>query len=241
MTGTTLALSIGLAAAGIAGTVALSDSARAERRSGSARQVQLAFSRIYWEYNASANDLGVHVTLDGEDWTDLEIENPAGEVIFSVAGEGPYDELGMTELFFEGAEPSLEDVDLEDLLDRFPEGDYEFSGTTVGGDEIEGVAKFTHAIPAGPSVSADVGANGYLRIRWTEVTSPPSGFPDRKIRISGYQVLVGSFQVTLPATARSVTVPAEFVSLLPSGEHDFEVLAIEAGGNQTITEGTFVK
>jgi hypothetical protein len=38
-----------------------------------------------------------------------------------------------------------------------------------------------------------------------------------------------------------VTVPPEFVASLPRGTHGFEVLAIEAGGNQTITAGSFVK
>jgi hypothetical protein len=38
-----------------------------------------------------------------------------------------------------------------------------------------------------------------------------------------------------------VTVPPEFVASLPSGSNQFEVLAIEASGNQTITEGTFTK
>jgi hypothetical protein len=36
-----------------------------------------------------------------------------------------------------------------------------------------------------------------------------------------------------------VTVPSEYVESLGSGEHPFEVLAIEEGGNQTITEGSF--
>jgi hypothetical protein len=48
-------------------------------------------------------------------------------------------------------------------------------------------------------------------------------------------------QVTLPASARSVTVPSEFVDSLRSGQQAFEVLAIEASGNQTITEGSFTK
>jgi hypothetical protein len=38
-----------------------------------------------------------------------------------------------------------------------------------------------------------------------------------------------------------VTVPPEFVASLASGEQPYEVLAIEASGNQTLTEGTFVK
>jgi hypothetical protein len=38
-----------------------------------------------------------------------------------------------------------------------------------------------------------------------------------------------------------VTVPKEFVASLAVGEQPFEVLAIDGGGNQTITEGSFVK
>ena len=38
-----------------------------------------------------------------------------------------------------------------------------------------------------------------------------------------------------------MTVPPEFVSSLPAGENLYEVLAIDVGGNQTITESSFVK
>ena len=73
------------------------------------------------------------------------------------------------------------------------------------------------------------------------MTAPPPGFPAEPIHIVGYQVIVGAFQVTVPATTLSVTVPPEFVASLASGPQPFEVLAIEAGGNQTITEGSFTK
>src|SRR5262245_11372386 len=89
-----------------------------------AAKKKLAVSRVYFEYNSSANDLGVHVSLDGEDWKELEIVNPAGRTIFEVEGRGPYAELGMTELFFEGAEPNLDDIPLDVLLGKFPEGNY---------------------------------------------------------------------------------------------------------------------
>ncbi len=202
-------------------------------------ELPLAIARIYWEYNSSANDLGVHVFLDGEDWKRMKIVNPNGSRIFQVTGSGAYATLGMTELFFEGAEPSLDEVPLDELLALFPEGEYEFEGLTVDGGEIEGTANLTHAIPAGPAVSALVGANDLLVISWDPVTGPPPGFPDRPIEIVGYQVIVGSFQVTVPGSATSVTVSPEFVGSLGSGTHPFEVLAIDAGGSQSITEGTF--
>jgi hypothetical protein len=207
----------------------------------SAAETPLSIARIYWEYNSSADDLGVHVILDAEDWKRMLIENPAESVIFDVRGKGPYAVLGMTELFFEGAEPSLEEVPLEDLLEMFPEGLYEFEGLTVGGEALESEAFFSHAIPDGPQVFATFSKPNYLRIDWTPVTAPPAGFPKKPIKVKSYQVILGSYQVTVPASITSVTVTPEFVGSLPKGTHDFEVLAIDASGNQTITEGTFVK
>ncbi len=205
-----------------------------------AEEIPFKIAKIYWEYNASANDLGVHVSLDAEDWRRIRIVRPNESPLFEVFGRGAYRELGMTELFFEGAEPSLDEFPLADLLARFPEGEYEIAGRTVDGKLLESDVMFSHAIPAGPTVSAAVGPGDSLVISWTPVTSPPPGFPDRPISIVGYQVIVDSFQVTVPATTTSVTVPPEFVASLASGVHPYEVLAIEASANQTLTEGTFV-
>jgi hypothetical protein len=144
----------------------------------------------------------------------------------------------MTELFFEGAEPSLDEFPLSELLALFPEGRYTFSGVTVGGRRLTSRPTLSHAIPAGPLVASQV-SGGNVVISWSPVTSPPVGFPSRPIVIVGYQVIVDPFQVTMPASATSVTLPPEFVASLSSGEHAFEVLAIDASGNQTITEGSF--
>jgi hypothetical protein len=207
-----------------------------------AERVPLTVARIYFEYNASANDLGVHVLLDGEDWRKLRILDPKGRAIFDVVGRRGYKQLGMTELFFEGAEPSLTDVPLEYLLALFPEGAYEFRGRTVDGAKLEGTGTLSHAIPDGLSVSATVGPGDSVVISWDPVTRPPEGFPDLPIDIVSYQVLFGEeFRVVVPASTTKLTVSPEFVASLASGEQPFEVLAIEAGGNQTLTEGSFVK
>jgi hypothetical protein len=201
---------------------------------------QFPIAKIYWEYNATANDLGVHVSLDAEDWRTLKIVHPNGQTLFNVTTKGAYREFGLTELFFEGAEPSLDEVPLEELLGQFPAGQYKFIGTTVDGTTLESAPTLSHAIPAGPVVSSTVNGNA-VEISWQAVTGPPTGFPDEQIKIVGYQVIVESFQVTLPASSRKVTVPPEYVASLPSGEIPFEVLAIEASGNQTLTEGSFTK
>ncbi|MEO8347362.1 MAG: hypothetical protein ABI610_00505 [Acidobacteriota bacterium] len=203
------------------------------------RAGEFSIARIYIEYNAIPNDLGYHVSLDGEDWKSLKIVDPNGKTIFDVTGKGAYKDLGMTELFFEGAEPNLADFLLADLLALFPEGVYTFSGVTVDGERLVSTSTLTHAVPARPPASASVNGDTVV-ISWSHVTSPPAGFPNRPIVISGYQILADSFQVTLPASATQVTLPIEFVQWLAPGAHPFEVLAIEVGGNQTITEGTYV-
>ena len=210
---------------------------------GKGAKLELEEANIFWEYNSTDNDLGVHVFLDGEDWKKMTITNPLGHRLFDVKGQGLYKKLGMSELFFEGAEPVLgEELELEELLAGFPEGEYEFEGKTAGGDTIEGEDDFTHAIPAGPKVVLEMSGSDFLRISWSEVTAPPPGFPDRPIEIVAYQVLVDEvFDVIVPSSVLSVTVTPELVAALENGEHEFEVLAIEESGNQSITESSFMK
>lgn len=195
-------------------------------------------TRIFIEYNSTDNDLGFHVFLDAEEWRSVRIVNPAGVTIFDVTGKGPYGNLGLSELFTEGAEPTLDDFPLDKLLALFPEGKYRFIGVTPAGARLAGTATLSHAVPAGPVVSSEVDGDD-VTIRWESVTGPPAGFPQEAIKIVGYQVIVDPFQVTLPASSTQVTLPREFVQSLDPGQHGFEVLAIDASGNQTITAGSF--
>jgi hypothetical protein len=205
-----------------------------------ARAGQFEEAHLYIEYNSTDNDLGFHVFLDAEDWKSVKIVNPAGVTLVEVNGKGPYGRpgLGLSELFFEGAEPSLDDVPLNDLLALFPEGKYKFLGVTAAGAKLTSTSTFSHAVPAGPVVSTEVSGDNIV-IRWQPVTGPPPGFPNEKIDIVGYQVIVEPFQVTLPASSTEVTLPREFAQTLKAGSHGFEVLAIDASGNQTITADSF--
>jgi hypothetical protein len=142
---------------------------------------------------------------------------------------------------------------LTDLLAAWPEGRYLFAGQ---GEEanFEGYARLSHQVPAGPEIirpeDGDVVPNGEnLLIRWRQVTEPilPELGP---VAIVGYHVVIADatkpeplppgkmpaqFDVDLPGGATSLLVPKQF---LRSGRvYEFEVLATEKGGNQTITEG----
>jgi len=81
-------------------------------------------------------------------------------------------------------------------------------------------------------------------VRWERVP-PPNGSP-----IIGYQVLVVrpdtgiralpkvTLDVMMPPTANRLRVPPGFLE--PGTEYEWEVLAIEEGGNQTLSSSTFV-
>ncbi len=216
-------------------------------------QEDLLFSRakIIIEFNASADDVGVQVLLDGDPWRKVAAFAPDGRKILEIVGRRSLGQQGLTELFFESSEPSLAELPLEEFLARFEEGEYAFEGVTIEGEEIEGKATFSHVIPAGPKiVSPDVSGDeppavdpGALVIAWEPVTEALSGSGD--VEIVGYQVIVeqeeprSAFSIDLPASATSVAVPAGFL-VQRDTLHKFEVLAIDASGNQTITEGEFV-
>ncbi len=193
------------------------------------------------EFNSTDEDVGIQIDFDGKPWKRVFIVNPNGSRIFEVFGRGKLTNFGLTQLFSESHEPPLDEMPLPDFLALFPEGEYKFFGTTVEGETLESTATLTHNIPDGPSIvsperNAVVDPQKAI-IRWDPVTTPPG------IQISGYLVTVDggkpdrAFSIELPATATSVRVPP---ALFESGSnYKFEVLAIEVGGNQTISSGSF--
>lgn len=209
--------------------------------------IPLSKTKIIIETNATAGDAGIQISLDAEGWTRLVVIDPDRQQIFEVSGTGSVGMTGVTELFFESAEPSFEELPLDQLLARFPAGIYTFEGTTVDGKTLTGNATLTHAIPDGPVIVSPlegevVNPNATVII-WNTVTAPFPG-TDSSVKIVGYQVIVERekptlrvFSVDLPATVTQVTVPSEFME--SKTLYKFEVLAIEAGGNQTISEGEF--
>lgn len=225
---------------------------------------ELEFEETWFniEFNFSDQDLGVRGFVDGEPWKEVEIEDPNERTVAKIKGKKSMKEQGFAELFFESGEPTLEEVSIKQFLKRFPEGTYEFEGETIEGDEIEGEAEFTHVIPCGPAgLSA---AGDPIVITWDFVTQvvdlDNSEFDNvscidpedpEDLDIVSYRVEVEweevlnegtedeeeikhRFGIDLKADQNSVTVPPEFIPL--GQEYQYEVLVVEASGNQTITE-----
>ena len=206
-----------------------------------AGKARLEGAEFFSEYNASDRDAGVQVSLDGDGWEWIEIYNPAGKRIYRFAVDNVAMKIGITELFFESSEPSFEVLPFAELLKMYPEGKYEFVGKTVEGEKFESKTTLTHKIPAGPVASPaahTVVDPENTVIAWEPVTRPEG------IHIVSYQVTVERnnplriFDVqNLPSSAKYMKVPPEFLEYDTS--YQFEVLAREESGNQTITVGFF--
>jgi hypothetical protein len=114
--------------------------------------LQYSETRIIIEVNSTDGDAGIQIFLDGEGWAELEVSDPDGEEILEIEADGSVGIQGITELFFESAEPSFDEQTLEELFALFPEGKYRFKGETVDGLPLNGKASLTHAIPDGPVI-----------------------------------------------------------------------------------------
>jgi len=224
--------------------------AQARKSVAHSRALPLEAARLIVEYNSSAQDIGVQAFLDSEGWRDVEIFDPRGTKIFEAEASGRLlQQGGGTELFLESVEPGLDELPVEEFLKRFPAGEYRFRGHSPEGDRLTATAKFSHVIPDGPMVTAPTAPGGACPsgvaiptvISWNPVTTAIDGGPAEIVR---YEVIVENesaglnFDVIAPAAVGTqVTVPMEILE--PDTDYIFEVLAIEKGGNQTITEGCF--
>ena len=55
---------------------------------------------------------------------------------------------GLTEIFFESAEPPFDELAPQDFFRRFPEGVYDIEGVTLDGAELESEVRLSYIIPA---------------------------------------------------------------------------------------------
>ena len=245
--------------AGLAFGLAAYGQVEREHNDNDGEEIPFGDAQIRIEVNSTDGDAGLQIFLDGEPWKQIRIEDPRGRLVFEVDNFGKLRRLGSTELFMESNEPDFqEDMSLPAILKLLPAGVYDFEGTTIEGEELEGEAELTHDLPCGPEVTSPMDGDTLdpaqpVVIMWVPVThkldttSATGECGDSTdIEIIAYEVIVElegaeppqKLDIFLPASATSVTVPAELI--VAGGEYKFEVLAIEESGNQTITEGIFM-
>jgi hypothetical protein len=234
-------------------------------------------TKIFIEINATDGDAGLHALLDGEGWKQASIDDPDGKTIFYEKAKGNLLDQGLTENFFESAEPlcapdpedpEAEVVPLAEFLERFPSGEYVFTGKIHPGEKLGGTTStLTYNLPAAPDISMfdgteDVDPDNAM-ISWAagldlgekchddDLISDGVIADPVLVNVVGWEVVVEPaddeavdplrvFSVQLPPGQTSVTVSPEYLNTFPAGtEFKFEVGAIEESGNQTFSEGSF--
>jgi hypothetical protein len=204
-------------------------------------------AKLYFEFNSTDDDTGVHGIFDSPGFTELCVYDPSGELIVAVNPQGTLKELGMGGIFFESREPEEGERSQADIIGSFDEGDYRVAAVTVDGEKLAGEAVFTHDIPLAPEIitpqEGDTVDPENFVVTWEPVSESINGDP---IEIVGYEVIVTNDKVEDPnglaqpilsahviPSVTSLTIPSEF--LQPETEYELEIIAIEESGNQTIS------
>lgn len=222
----------------------------------SEQEVQFTEAELFFELNDTDGDLGIHGSIDGGPWTSLTIEGPGDRKLLDIISRNNLRRQGLTQLFFESAEPSFEELDPAAFFRRFPAGRYEIEGVAQDGHELKRTVALSHVLPAPPGhillsgvpapENCDVTPLPTIMtpvvIDWDPVTSshPEIGASGR-VRIVRYQLFVEregvTFSLDLPPTITRFTVPTGVTRL--GKEFKFEIIARASNLNQTAIESCF--
>lgn len=221
-----------------------------------ARTQHFAEAELFFELNHTDGDLGIHASIDGEPWTSLAIEGPGDRRLLDILSFGTLRRQGLTQLAFESAEPSFDELAPAMLFRRFPEGRYEIEARAQDGGEIESTVLLSHVLAAPPenihlsgtpaAESCDteplLEISAPVIIDWDPVTrSHPEIGKRGHIRVSRYQVFVEgealNLGIDLPPDVTRFEIP---MNLTPSGqEFKFEIIVRTTSGNNTAVESCF--
>jgi hypothetical protein len=223
-------------------------------------------AELFFELNNTDGDLGIHALIDGDPWKRLKIKNQKNKKMLDVKVLRGMKKQGLTELFFESAEPPFDSEDPEEeplppqeFFERFPAGDYTIKGTSLEGEKLESVVELTHVMPAPPEPTVNgeaaaedcdadlpvVSSDDPVIIAWDPVTMSHDelGESGVSIEVVNYEVVVEIDETPwvtstiLPPSVTSFEVPKEILDL--ADEIKFEVLVREVSYNQTAVESCF--
>ncbi len=219
--------------------------ALAPSRAARSKTVPFDDARLKIEFNATDDDAGLQFFIDAETWRHVTVTNPRGRKIADFDAGTVIRNFGLSELFSESSEPSFDELPFAEFKKLFPAGIYTFRGQDIDGQQLRSTFRLTHVIPDGPRITSPTDGQTLppdgVTVRWRPVTTPAG------VHVIAYEVIVvadesglgtaeRTVDVTLPATATHLHVPAGF---LTPGGYKAEVLAIERSGNQTLTEVAF--
>ena len=234
--------------------------------SGEQEEIEFEEAEIFFELNDTDGDLGIHALIDGDPWKKIRIKAPDGKRMLDLRLKGRLKQQGLTELFFESAEPSFDELEPAAFFERFPPGEYKIHGRTLEGQKIRSETELTHVMPAPP----DFTINGLparpqdgsdcdeedpaeltnpVVIEWNAITEshPDLGAFSDDLEVLRYQIVaeyeddderafVSSVDITPDDETAHYSVTVSPEFFVDETEVKFEVLVREASSNQTAVE-----
>jgi len=213
-----------------------------------------ARAELFFELNHTDGDLGIHADIDGGVWTTLLVEGPDDRRLLTILSQGRLRRQGLTQLAFESAEPSFDELSPDDFFRRFPEGKYSIEAVAQGAGAFESEVRLSHvlAAPVEATVSGVPSAENCdsvlplvtspVVIDWNPVTTAHPTIGRRgRVSISRYQFFVEQdatkLSLDLPPSVTEFTIPASITDA--GGVFKFEIIARTSTGNNTAVESCF--
>lgn len=114
------------------------------------------------EINATDGDIGFHALADADAWHFMKLTGPGNKKLLTMKARSNLMQQGLTENFFESAEPLCEPDDeepdervvtLAEFVERFPAGMYRFVAVNIDGGLFVSDRELTYDLPAAPDIS----------------------------------------------------------------------------------------
>ena len=111
-------------------------------------------AEIFFELNNTDGDLGIHALIDGDAWKTMQIEDPSERGLLKVRARSKLRLQGLTEIFFESAEPTFDQLPPAVFFERFDESIYDIDGLRLDGMELSSETELTHVMPNPPTLGS---------------------------------------------------------------------------------------
>ena len=192
---------------------------------------EFEIAQLFFELNDTDGDLGIHGVIDGDDWKSLEIEGPGDVELLNVWLRGRLRRQGLTEIFFESAEPPFDELTPEQFFRRFPGGTYEIDAITLDNVEIEATSEVSHVMGARPG---NITVNGLAAAENCEAVLPVVTGP---VNVDWDAVTTSHPTIGTP-NVTAFKIPKAFTDLA-DGEVKYEIIVKLDNNNQTAVESCF--
>jgi hypothetical protein len=194
-----------------------------------------ASASVHFEQNATegAFEVVFKATTDKDGLAELVIRSPDGRPVVTFKAPDA-STLGMRQFLFETPDPQ----DLNALRVAYPQGIYEFSGTTFSGTKLAGKAGLSHrlapvATSATPAPAAENVSVKNFVVSWSAVEDAASYI----VKVDQAELNLDFVVTGLPASLTAYALPD---GLLSRGkEYKIGIGTVTREGNISIVESTF--